>query len=182
MFWVSPKHQCINLVLLPGCFRYRIGTDPAGWLAVDKDTGLIKVRTEMDRESPFVKDGKYRALILALDNGKLLCFVCGGFLVLFFCFGSPYHFLHVCADAVPATGTGTLVLVLEDVNDNAPIIEDRVIQVCNKESAPVLLSVTDKDGPGYTFPFRVELLGDGKNNWTASMNDSSRFYFDNINY
>lgn len=32
-------------------------------------------------------------------------------------------------DEVPATGTGTLIIRLEDVNDNAPIIEERAIRV-----------------------------------------------------
>lgn len=82
--------------------------------------------------------------------------------------------MHVIADAVPATGTGTLVIELEDVNDNAPIIEERVFSVCNKDSSPMVLSVTDKDGPGFSSPFNVELQGDGKNNWTARMNESSR--------
>ena len=66
------------------------------------------------------------------------------------------------ADPVPATGTGTLVIELKDVNDNAPSIEERMITVCNKDSAPVLLSVTDKDGPGFTAPYKVELQGDSK--------------------
>lgn len=33
------------------------------------------------------------------------------------------------SDEVPATGTGTLIIQLEDVNDNAPIIEERAIKV-----------------------------------------------------
>ncbi|XP_036440311.1 B-cadherin-like [Colossoma macropomum] len=122
---------------------YRVGTDPAGWLSVDGETGLIKVRSPMDRESPFVKDGTYKALILAMDD-----------------------------DPVPATGTGTLVIELKDVNDNAPSIEERMITVCNKESTPVLLSVTDKDGPGFAAPYRVELQGDSMKNWTAMMNET----------
>uniref|UniRef100_A0A8B9GYI5 Cadherin-1 n=1 Tax=Astyanax mexicanus TaxID=7994 RepID=A0A8B9GYI5_ASTMX len=109
---------------------YRVGTDPAGWLSVDKGTGLISVKSLMDRESPFVKEGNYKALILAVDD-------------------------------VPATGTGTLVITLEDVNDNAPIIEERVIRLCNRDPAPVLLSVTDKDGPKFAAPYTVELQGDG---------------------
>ncbi|MBN3319812.1 CADH1 protein, partial [Atractosteus spatula] len=47
---------------------YGIGNDPAGWLSVAKDTGLIRVRNPMDRESPYVKNGLYKALILAFDD------------------------------------------------------------------------------------------------------------------
>jgi len=36
---------------------------------VDKDTGLIKVKSAMDREGRYVKDNKYTALIAAYDNG-----------------------------------------------------------------------------------------------------------------
>ncbi|XP_058238072.1 B-cadherin [Hemibagrus wyckioides] len=122
---------------------YRIGTDLAGWLKVNPETGLITVKSPMDRESTYVKDGKYKALILAVDD-----------------------------DVLPATGTGTLVIELEDVNDNAPLVEERDLRICNKDSPPSILSVTDADGPGNTSPFSVELQGDGRNNWTARMNDS----------
>ncbi|XP_073338372.1 B-cadherin-like [Pagrus major] len=122
---------------------YRIIRDPAGWLNVGKDTGLIKVKSPMDRESSFVKDNKYTALIGAFDN-----------------------------DEVPATGTGTLVIQLEDVNDNAPTIGKRSIMLCNKEPAPQLLLVTDKDGEGFAAPYSVSLQGMSKNNWTARMNES----------
>ncbi|XP_034755127.1 B-cadherin [Etheostoma cragini] len=122
---------------------YRIIRDPAGWLNVAKETGLIKVKSLMDRESVFVEDNKYKALIGAYDN-----------------------------DEVQATGTGTLIIQLEDVNDNAPIIEERAIKVCNKQSAQQLLTVTDKDGPGFAAPYSVSLQGMSKNNWTARMNES----------
>uniref|UniRef100_UPI0037E8DC42 cadherin-1 n=1 Tax=Semicossyphus pulcher TaxID=241346 RepID=UPI0037E8DC42 len=122
---------------------YRIIRDPAGWLDVVKDTGLIKVKSRMDRESLFVKDNKYTALIGAYDN-----------------------------DEVPATGTGTLIILLEDVNDNAPTIVERRIEVCNKDTASQLLSVTDKDGPGFAAPYRVSLHDMSKTNWTARMNET----------
>ncbi|XP_030298178.1 B-cadherin [Sparus aurata] len=122
---------------------YRIIRDPAGWLNVGKETGLIKVKSLMDRESSFVKDNKYTALIGAYDN-----------------------------DEVPATGTGTLVIQLEDVNDNAPTIEERQIKLCNKEPAPQLLPVTDKDGPSFAAPYSVTLQGMSKTNWTARMNET----------
>ncbi|XP_039893115.1 cadherin-3-like [Simochromis diagramma] len=124
-------------------YRYKIMNDPAGWLNVDKDTGLIKVRRLMDREAPFVTNNRYIATIGAYDD-----------------------------DAVPATGTGTLIILLEDVNDNAPVIEQREIKVCNKDPAPQLLSVTDKDGPEFGPPYSVSLLGMSKTHWTARMNDS----------
>uniref|UniRef100_A0A3B4EYX4 Cadherin domain-containing protein n=1 Tax=Pundamilia nyererei TaxID=303518 RepID=A0A3B4EYX4_9CICH len=78
---------------------YKIMNDPAGWLNVDKDTGLIKVGASMDREGIFVTNNRYIATIGAYDD-------------------------------VPATGTGILIIQLEDVNDNAPIIEQHEIMVC----------------------------------------------------
>ncbi|XP_056090761.1 cadherin-1-like, partial [Rhinichthys klamathensis goyatoka] len=128
---------------------YKIGSDPAGWLSVAPDTGVIKVKSLMDRESPLVKYGKYRAIILALDND---------------------------GDA-PATGTGTLVIELEDVNDNAPVINERNIRMCNRGSAPVLLSISDKDGPPFAGPFRVETHGETSKNWSTSMNGTTTGVF-----
>uniref|UniRef100_A0AAQ5YAY1 Cadherin-1 n=1 Tax=Amphiprion ocellaris TaxID=80972 RepID=A0AAQ5YAY1_AMPOC len=123
---------------------YKIISDPAGWLNVAKETGLITVKSLMDRESHFIKDNKYTALIGAYDD-----------------------------DEVPATGTGTLMIQLEDVNDNAPTIIEREFQVCNKEPAPQLLAVTDKDGPGFAAPYRVSLDDAmSKANWTARMNET----------
>ncbi len=61
-------HVLVLHILVPP--RYKIGKDPAGWLNVNQDTGMIKVKSSMDRESALVKDGKYRAVILALDDGN----------------------------------------------------------------------------------------------------------------
>ncbi|XP_051757100.1 cadherin-1-like [Ctenopharyngodon idella] len=74
----------------PQKIMYKIGNDPEGWLSVNQDTGLIKVKKLMDRESSSVKDGKYRAIILAVDDD---------------------------GDA-PATGTGTLIIELEDSSNS----------------------------------------------------------------
>lgn len=50
--------------------RYKIVRDPAGWLAVEPDSGIIKVKSKMDRESAFVRQDKYTALIGAYDDGR----------------------------------------------------------------------------------------------------------------
>ncbi|XP_027882022.1 cadherin-1-like [Xiphophorus couchianus] len=122
---------------------YKLISDPAGWLDIDKETGVITVRNQMDRESSFVKKDIYTALIGAYDD-----------------------------DQIPATGTGTLILTLKDVNDNAPIIEERSIIVCNKKPAPQLLTVTDKDGPGFASPYSVSLRDSAMANWIARVNDA----------
>lgn len=49
--------------------RYKIKNDVAGWLSINKDTGLIKVKSLMDRESTFVQDNKYSVIVLGIDNG-----------------------------------------------------------------------------------------------------------------
>ncbi|KAL2088486.1 hypothetical protein ACEWY4_015385 [Coilia grayii] len=123
---------------------YKIGSDPAGWLMVEKDTGVIKVKSPMDRESPLVKDGQYKALILAMDNYM-----------------------------TPATGTGTLLIQLEDVNDNAPAVVERMVEVCNDEPSPVLLTVMDGDTAVNGAPYRVELKGESASNWTVWMSDTT---------
>uniref|UniRef100_A0A8C4SF94 B-cadherin-like n=1 Tax=Erpetoichthys calabaricus TaxID=27687 RepID=A0A8C4SF94_ERPCA len=124
--------------------KYYIGNDPAGWLNVDKESGIITVKQAMNRESPFVKNDKYTSLIYAYDNANY-----------------------------PATGTGTLVLLLEDVNDNGPVV-DVVgdVHFCNQKPPPQEFSVVDPDFVGNAGPFRAELLHEARRNWAVSMNDT----------
>ncbi|XP_070617838.1 cadherin-1-like [Erythrolamprus reginae] len=99
--------------------RYSVRNDPAGWLKIDPETGQITSRALLDRESDFVKDNIYKATIVASDNAN-----------------------------EPATGTGTLLLYLEDVNDNRPQFTQEVFKGSVQEGAKPgtsVLTVTAMD-------------------------------------
>ncbi|XP_042293858.1 B-cadherin-like [Sceloporus undulatus] len=121
--------------------RYSIGSDPAGWLRINPENGIIESRSELDRESPFVQDSTYMAIILATDSG------------------SP-----------PATGTGTLLVHLDDVNDNGPQPEPRAFDICSRNPDPQVLNIVDKDLPPNTLPFAAKLELGSSANWTVKMN------------
>ncbi|XP_028263750.1 cadherin-13 [Parambassis ranga] len=110
--------------------RYAVLQDPAGWLSVNPVRGTVNTSASLDRESPYVHDNKYTALFIATDNG------------------TP-----------PATGTGTLVIHLEDYNDNAPYVVPSVARVCEDahDMNVAIVGGWDKDLPPNAAPFKIEL-------------------------
>ncbi|NXJ16638.1 CADHK protein, partial [Odontophorus gujanensis] len=120
--------------------KYMVGSDPAGWLAVHSENGLITAREQLDRESPFTKNSTYVAVLLAVDDGL-----------------------------PPATGTGTLLLTLLDVNDHGPEPEPRDIVICNRSPVPQVLTITDQDLPPNTGPFRAELSHGSGDSWAVEV-------------
>uniref|UniRef100_A0A673G8I1 Cadherin-1 n=1 Tax=Sinocyclocheilus rhinocerous TaxID=307959 RepID=A0A673G8I1_9TELE len=125
--------------------RYKLLQDFANWLEITEDTGVIRVRSSLDREASFIRNEQYTVLVLAYDN-----------------------------DDEPTTGTGTLVIKLLDINDNAPVLEERRVPMCLKEPKPVRLTITDPDGPENGPPFIIELHKEYQSNWTIIRNSSSR--------
>lgn len=78
----------------------------------------------------------------------------------------------------PATGTGTLLLTLLDVNDHGPEAEPRDITVCNRSPQPQVLTITDRDLPPNTGPFRAELSHGSGDSWAAEVGDEGKAWGD----
>lgn len=122
---------------------YQILKDPASWLAMDPDSGEVTAAGLLDREDEqFVKNNMYEVVVLATDNG------------------SP-----------PATGTGTLLLTLTDINDHGPVPEPRHITICNQSPVPQVLNITDKDLSPNSFPFQAQLTHDSDIYWVAEVSE-----------
>ncbi|XP_033997648.1 cadherin-13 [Trematomus bernacchii] len=115
-------------ILQAQSIRYAVLRDPAGWLSVSPVTGTVNTSGSLDRESPYVHDNKYTAVFIATDNG------------------SP-----------PATGTGSLVIYLEDYNDNAPYVVPSVARVCEDDMNVAIVGGRDKDLYPNAAPFKIEL-------------------------
>ncbi|XP_036447551.1 cadherin-like protein 26 [Colossoma macropomum] len=96
--------------------RYELADDPAKWVKVDPKTGKVTTVMKMDCESPYVVNSTYTVLIRAIDNGE-----------------------------PPATGTGTLVIQLGDLNDNAPYLTSNISVMCGNKTDRVM--VKPDDGP-----------------------------------
>ncbi|XP_071370808.1 cadherin-13, partial [Centroberyx affinis] len=110
--------------------RYAILRDPAGWLSVNPVRGTVNTSAPLDRESPYVHDNKYTAVFIATDNGR-----------------------------PPATGTGTLIINLEDYNDNAPYVFPSVARVCEDahDMNVAIVGGRDRDIHPNAGPFKIEL-------------------------
>ncbi|XP_035422149.1 cadherin-1 [Cygnus atratus] len=119
---------------------YRMGSDPAGWLAIHPENGIVTAVQPLDRESVHAINSTYKAIVLAVDNG------------------------------VPdATGTGTLLLHLQDVNDNGPTPEPRIFDICSRQPEEQTLTIVDKDLPPNTYPFEAALEHGSSTNWTVKV-------------
>ncbi|XP_072278680.1 EP-cadherin-like [Pyxicephalus adspersus] len=120
--------------------RYKIGNDPARWISVNEDTGIVTSNGNLDRESEYVKNNTYTVIMMVIDDGI------------------PF-----------ATGTGTLILQVLDVNDNGPVPNPRVFTMCNRNPEPMELAVSDADLPPNTYPYKVELSHGSEKTWRAEM-------------
>ncbi|XP_075703152.1 cadherin-like protein 26 [Rhinoderma darwinii] len=117
---------------VPNKIRYKIAEDPAGWMTVDENTGVITTTQELDRESPYVNQTLYTVIVHAIDDGE-----------------------------PPGTGTGTVLLYLSDINDHTPQLVTPYLQRCEQQSKmPIIVEATDKDLDPYAGPFKFDVAAD----------------------
>ncbi|XP_008051346.1 cadherin-15 [Carlito syrichta] len=119
--------------------------DPEDWLQVDGATGRIQTQRVLSPTSPFLKDGWYRAIILAQDDASS-----------------------------PRTATGTLSVEILEVNDHAPtLVAPLPPSLCGDphQGPGLLLGAADEDLPPHGAPFHFQLspaLPELGRNWSLN--------------
>ncbi|XP_053105350.1 cadherin-like protein 26 [Hemicordylus capensis] len=125
--------------------RYKVASDPYGWVTVNESSGVVTTMKKLDREAPYLNSSAYTIVIHAIDNG-----------------------------VPPLTGTGTIQLHLIDINDNEPMLITPSLEVCDgKGKGPFIIKAKDKDSHPYAEPFTFQLDGDSdntKNSWKLGEN------------
>ncbi|KAF7246145.1 Desmoglein-4 [Varanus komodoensis] len=135
--------------------RYMMGRDPAAWFQVNPTTGQITFKQVIDRESIYVVDGVYSAELLAITRD------------------SPFM-----------TATGTIVVTVQDVNDNCPIVTEEIRQVCVKNPS-VIITAKDPDAHPYGPPFKFTIVAHSpENSWDIRIvnETSAALYSTNIKF
>ncbi|XP_026147074.1 desmocollin-2-like [Carassius auratus] len=78
-----------------------------------------------------------------------------------------YNITIRAVDESKKTGTGTVIIKIQDVNDNIPMITNPDPILCNKGDtlSSVLVEAMDLDRPPYSIPFIFELGADHDGSW-----------------
>lgn len=120
--------------------KYYRAFEPAEWVTVDVDTGVITTVQELDRESPYVNESVYTFTVHAIEEGE-----------------------------IPETSTGTMSIILADINDNLPFLTTTHEEMCDEGEIPfVTVAASDADVEPFGGPFTFELLDNEehiKKNW-----------------
>ncbi|XP_070277327.1 desmoglein-2 isoform X1 [Myotis yumanensis] len=108
--------------------KYTKLEDIDNWVSVDSVTSEIKLVKFPDFESRYVQNGTYTVKILAISE-----------------------------DSPRKTITGTVVITVEDINDNCPTLVDPVLNVCD-DVQYVNVTARDLDGYPNSDPFTFVII------------------------
>ncbi|NWI92275.1 DSG2 protein, partial [Pitta sordida] len=126
---------------------YLKGRDAANWVTIDSVTGEIRLAEKLDYESPYVVNGTYTITMLGVTTGF-----------------------------PKKTVTGTVVIQVQDENDNCPVIVNPVRTVCS-DAKLVDVTANDLDGYPNSDPFSFTVIdepeGTAKKWLIASRNGTS---------
>ncbi|XP_072184828.1 desmoglein-2 [Excalfactoria chinensis] len=127
--------------------KYIKGRDPANWIMINSNTGEIQLAKNLDYESAYVVNGTY-----------------------------TFTMLGVTTDHPAKTVTGTVVIQVQDENDNCPIIENPVRTVCS-DATFVDVTANDIDSYPNSAPYSFSVINKPEGmarNWIiASRNATS---------
>uniref|UniRef100_A0A8C5MD74 Cadherin domain-containing protein n=1 Tax=Leptobrachium leishanense TaxID=445787 RepID=A0A8C5MD74_9ANUR len=88
---------------------------------------------------------------------------------------APNHQHNVTVFAVDQsgkTGTGTLVIIVEDVNDNMPLVS-RGSNICQTGRSFSVIEADDPDGSPHSYPFHYSVEGPAASQWKVIAADST---------
>ncbi|MBN3299444.1 CAD15 protein, partial [Amia calva] len=128
--------------------RYYIELDPDNWLFVNKENGEIRANKQINKNSRFLTDNVYKAVIRVSDTGM-----------------------------DRSTATATVEITVTEVNDYPPELFPLSGAVCSdpEKGTGLLLGALDQDQPphGAPFDFALPLSSEFPANWTiVSLNDT----------
>ncbi|KAI5619855.1 desmocollin-1 [Silurus asotus] len=85
-------------------------------------------------------------------------------------YNNTYNITVKAVDTSQKTGTGTVLILIEDVNDNVPIITKPDQVLCSKSGTggSVRIEAKDLDQKPYSDPFTFELEGENAEQWKLS--------------
>uniref|UniRef100_A0A8C4Q2Z6 Cadherin domain-containing protein n=1 Tax=Eptatretus burgeri TaxID=7764 RepID=A0A8C4Q2Z6_EPTBU len=135
----APSQDGSNTGLGPNHpMRYKVGHDPAGFMKIDPKTGKVELLKDLDRESPYVKDGAYKATFIAID------------------------------EVTKQSSTATVAINVKDTNDNKPYLVNRTMCICADTVSEVLVNAKDNDSGQNAGPFKFTLPNEMLKKWSMS--------------
>ncbi|KAM7400566.1 hypothetical protein PAMA_004988 [Pampus argenteus] len=127
--------------------------DDDNWLIIDRITGEIKLNKLPDRESPFLRNGTYYAIVICKTN-----------------------------DRSSMTATGTIAIQVEDYNDHCPELTITTQTMCLNNKV-IFATAVDKDEFPNSTPFEFNVIpGSHQMKWTVEhFNETTAILRDQAN-